>query len=207
MAELSAFEQSFLNAFHARGPGGPRTHFGFDYAQRGTSICKDVKCKSKICKGELRVYKDAPSPFATDGSLSRQYYHAECFFLRVAVRAHKWRFDHANELENYWKLTEEDKERAQALNEEGNASRKVSAKDAKLATRKDAAIAKFEKAQARANAKLEKEEAKAAKAAPKPKDPEAAKAKRKAWYEANRESILAKAKLAYQAKKALKSVA
>jgi hypothetical protein len=158
VTDFAAWEADFAKVFQARGAPGPRTHFGYCYAKLGTSVCKDVKCKAKISKGELRVFKDTPTPFALDGTLSRTYYHPECFFTRVMSRAHTWSFDHANELENYSTLTAEDCERVDALVAEGI---KV---PVKAKAKKDAAQTKFDKAQARANAKLEKAEARAAKA-------------------------------------------
>jgi hypothetical protein len=160
--DLAAWEADFAKAFHARRAGGPRTHFGYSYAKLGTSVCKDVKCKEKIAKGELRVYKDAPTPFALDDTPARTYYHAECFFTRVMGRAHKWSFEHADEVENYSSLTPEDFARVEALIAEGNAIPQKK-EEAKAKAKQDAAQAKFDKAQARANAKLEKAEARAAK--------------------------------------------
>lgn len=151
--DFAAWEADFAKAFAARGAGGSSTHFGYCYAKLGTSVCKDVKCKEKIGKGELRVYKDSHLPFALDGSLSRTYYHPECFFTRVMSRAHKWRFEHFTELENYSSLTGEDFARVVALIAEANMP---SDKEVKA---KAAAQAKFDKAQARAQAKLEKAEA------------------------------------------------
>ena len=156
VTDFAAWEADFAKTFHARGAAGPKTHFGYSYAKLATSVCKDVKCKEKIAKGELRVFKDTPTPFALDGTLSRTYYHAECFFTRVMGRAHKWGFEHASEVENYLTLTPEDRARVDALVVEGN---KPTDKETKAKTK---AMAKFEKAQARANAKLEKAEAKAA---------------------------------------------
>jgi hypothetical protein len=118
--DFAAWEADFAKAFAARGSGGSSTHFGYCYAKLGTSVCKDVKCKEKIGKGELRVYKDSHLPFALDGSLSRTYYHPECFFTRVMSRAHKWRFEQGNELENYSLLTAEDVTRVEELIAEAN---------------------------------------------------------------------------------------
>jgi hypothetical protein len=154
VTDFAAWEADFAKAFHARGAGGSTTHFGYSYAKLGTSVCKDVKCKEKIGKGELRVYKDAHTPFALDGSLSRTYYHPECFFTRVMARAHKWSFSHANELENYSTLTAVDAAHVQGLIEDG-----TEGKDTKKEATKAKAQAKFDKAQARAQAKLEKAEA------------------------------------------------
>jgi hypothetical protein len=155
VTDFAAWEADFAKAFAARGAGGSSTHFGYSYAKLGTSVCKDVKCKEKISKGALRVYKDSHLPFALDGSLSRTYYHPECFFTRVMARAHKWGFSHANELENYSTLTAEDAAHVQGLIEDG-----TEGKDTKKEAAKAKAQAKFDKAQARANAKLEKAEAK-----------------------------------------------
>jgi hypothetical protein len=166
VTDFAAWEADFAKAFHARGAGSSSTQFGYSYAKLGTSVCKDVKCKEKIAKGELRVYKDSHLPFALDGSLSRTYYHPECFFTHVMSRARKWGFEHANELENYSTLTAEDAARVQGLIDDGNAIPQKK-EEAKAKAKQDAAQAKFEKAQARANAKLEKAEARAAKKAKK----------------------------------------
>jgi hypothetical protein len=163
VTDFAAWEADFAKAFAARGAGGSSTHFGYSYAKLGTSVCKDVKCKEKIAKGELRVYKDSHLPFALDGSLSRTYYHPECFFMSVMSRAHKWGFEHANELENFSLLTAEDAALVEGLIAEGN---KPSDKEIKA---KNAAQAKFEKAQARAQDKLEKDALRAAKKAKKVK--------------------------------------
>jgi hypothetical protein len=149
--DFAAWEADFAKAFAARGSGGSSTHFGYCYAKLGTSVCKDVKCKEKIGKGELRVYKDSHLPFALDGSLSRTYYHPECFFTRVMSRAHKWRFEQGNELENYSTLTAEDVARVEELIAEANMP---SDKEVKA---KAAAQAKFDKAQARAAKKVKPE--------------------------------------------------
>ena len=149
--DFAAWEADFAKAFAARGSGGSSTHFGYCYAKLGTSVCKDVKCKEKIGKGELRVYKDSHLPFALDGSLSRTYYHPECFFTRVMSRAHKWRFEQGNELENYSLLTAEDVTRVEELIAEANMP---SDKEVKA---KAAAQAKFDKAQARAAKKVKPE--------------------------------------------------
>jgi hypothetical protein len=193
VTDFAAWEADFAKVFAARGAGGSSTHFGYSYAKLGTSVCKDVKCKEKIGKGELRVYKDSHLPFALDGSLSRTYYHPECFFTNVMARARKWSFSHANELENYSTLTAVDAAHVQGLIEDGNAP---SAKEMKA---KAKAQAKFDKAQARANAKLEKAEAKpevdysevaewTLEVAKSLKN-EARKAKAKAYYQANKEKL------------------
>ena len=199
VTDFAAWEADFAKAFHARGAGSSSTQFGYSYAKLGTSVCKDVKCKEKIGKGELRVYKDAHLPFALDGSLSRTYYHPECFFTHVMARARKWSFSHANELENYSTLTAVDAAHVQGLIEDGNAP---SAKEMKA---KAKAQAKFDKAQARAQAKLEKAAARDAKkvepevdysevgawtleVAKSLKD-EARKAKARAYYDAHKEQL------------------
>jgi hypothetical protein len=161
--DFAAWEADFAKAFAARGAGSSSTHFGYSYAKLGTSVCKDAKCKEKIAKCELRVYKDTHLPFALDGSLSRTYYHPECFFMSVMSRARKWGFEHADELENFSTLTAEDAARVEGLIAEGT---KPSDKQVKA---KKAAKAKFEKAQARADAKFENDAHRAAKKAKKAK--------------------------------------
>ena len=195
VTDFAAWEADFAKAFLSRGSGS-RTHFGYGYAKLGTSVCKDVECKTNICKGELRIVKDAPNRFALDDTLSRSYYHPECFFLRVMPRAHKWHFEQGNELENYSVLTADDRARVEGLVSHANLLTKSpkEKKDDKLAARQEAAAAKFEKAQAKAKAKQDKAEALAAKKAqPKPevtpeqfaKD-EARRAKARAYYQARK---------------------
>ena len=52
-------------------------HFSVDYAKLGTSACK--RCKTKIAKGEIRLAKAAPSPYA-DGGIMKLYHHVQCMF-------------------------------------------------------------------------------------------------------------------------------
>uniref|UniRef100_A0A914UKU5 DNA ligase n=1 Tax=Plectus sambesii TaxID=2011161 RepID=A0A914UKU5_9BILA len=85
--------------------------FGVDYAKR-VSNCK--KCKQQLGKGEMRVAKITPNPFASDADSAdmRQYFHAQCVFETFnRVRAGTKTIESAADVEAWSDLTDDDKKK------------------------------------------------------------------------------------------------
>ena len=63
--------------------------YRIEYSTTGRAKCKDVKCKTVIAKGALRIAKESERPDAFGGSGEGKvltWYHASCAF-RALTRA------------------------------------------------------------------------------------------------------------------------
>ena len=79
------------------------------YAKLGTSGCR--KCKIKIGKGELRVGKVVPNPFADEGGDMRQWYHPLCMFeTLLRTRANTKKIEESDDMEGFVDICQNDKD-------------------------------------------------------------------------------------------------